>query len=91
MNEDTTTYTYTIFDSAPSSGGNCSWPSHEGLEIDGDLDEIAEEIEQIMLNEGYACGEYDAGYILYALIWDSAGIVQREISVRVESDEEREM
>lgn len=79
------TYTYSIYDSDPNVSGGTVWPTHEGakIEIKADDDEMPNEVavrrvRRIMRREaaGLSTADgYEAGQKLYALVWDSEGLL----------------
>jgi hypothetical protein len=79
-----TTYTYTIFD---GRGSNSAWPSHDDVECEA---ETPEEVLKEALSEaeihGEACGGYDAGDILYVMVWDEVGSVVADGTYVIEGE-----
>lgn len=76
------TYTYTIFDANPHTSGGTAWPSHTDIEIEAESDEDAlEEVRDALSVESSRLSVsdgYDVGQRLYALLWDSEGILVGE-------------
>lgn len=74
-----TTYTYTIFDSDPNASDGGPWPHRSDVELEADSDQEAiDAVLAVMSSEAeslYPSDGYSAGDTLYALVWDSDGMV----------------
>lgn len=72
-------YTYSIFDSDPSTSGGCEWPGHSNVEIEADSNEEAiEEVEAIMASEAKGLNPedgYDVGQTIYGTVWSEDGTI----------------
>lgn len=85
------THTYTIFDANPNTSGSCAWPSHDDVEIDADSDYEAEVFVRSVM-EAEAAGlstddGYDVGDRLYAIVWDSDGVIVGEPTYEITADD----
>ena len=75
-------FTYTIFDSNPARGGDCAWPSHHGMTVQGRLLERVEaRVRRIARSAGRTCGAYRPEDRLWYLVWDEDGAIVADGSV----------
>lgn len=75
-------YTYTIFDSNPTTSGPSAWPTHNGVGIRARaLDSAEDRIIRLARREARECGAYRQGDRLWYIIWDDGGVIAREGSI----------
>jgi len=85
------TYTYTIFDANPHSSSGTAWPTHQDVEIQAESDEGAIEVaSDVMSTEAAGLNSedgYDAGQLLYALVWNDEETIVGEPTYEVTAED----
>ena len=88
---ETRAYTFTIFDDNPDTSSGTAWPTHTrvALEADSDTDALAAVREAMAANAtGLRPADgYEAGYLLYALVWDSDGVDVGRVTYELTADD----
>lgn len=71
MNDATSTYTMTVFDSDPACSGPCSWDGPwKDREVRGrGPDSIMRRLWPKIRAQARRCGEYERGTTLWAIVW----------------------
>lgn len=81
MTEDT--YTYTIYDSDPSTSSGPAWPDHEDVELEADSDEAAiAAVRAVMATEHMG----SVGDRIYAIVWNADQMIVGQPTYLVEEE-----
>lgn len=80
MANDSSKFTYSIFDSDPNTSGDTEWPGHAHAQLRAaDLAAAEERVEEIMSSASYSEDDgYEVGQTVYAIIWDEDGTIVAE-------------
>lgn len=77
MANDSSKFTYSIFDADPNTSSGTEWPGHAHAQIRAaDLAAAEERVEEIMSSASYSEDDgYEIGQTIYAIIWDEDGTI----------------